>query len=182
MATAVEDAVSTSFESDLAIFVQLREQEEESIWAQAAWAAQMAQRWGRETARLIAGGVGLSAGYVRQLIATANTFPDPDLRAADLHFSHHRIAAMTDDPDHWLQVAVDHQLSVDEMRQAIRDAKDPVAESDEAERAEQRVVRAVDRYNEQWALLTGRRATLTFLTVTGSVVSGSGDEEERDAS
>lgn len=178
MATAVSDAVPTSFEADLAIFVQLREQEQESLWAQAEWAAAMTQRWGRDTAKMVAGNVGLSAGYVRQLVATANTFPDPDLRAADLDFSHHRIAAMTDDPDYWIQVAVDHQLSVEEMRQAIRDAKDPVAESDEAERAAQRVTQAVSRYNDQWALLTGRRALLTFVAVTDSAVTTDAVQEE----
>lgn len=163
MATmAVTDAVPTSFEADLAIFIQLREQEESALWAQADWAMNMAGRYGRHTARMIAAGVGLSEGYIRQLIATAKAFPEPDTRAEDLSFSHHRIAAMTEDPAQWLDTAVDHQLSVDELREAIRDAADPIAEADETERAEKRVARAVDRYNEQWSLITGRRAVLSF--------------------
>ncbi len=170
MATAtVTDAVPASFEADLAIFVQLREQEESALWAQADWAMNMAGRYGRHTARMIAAGVGLSEGYIRQLIATAKAFPEPENRAEDLSFSHHRIAGMTEDPAKWLDTAVDHQLSVDELREAIRDAADPIAEADETERAEKRVANAVERYNERWSLITGRRAVLSFERVGGAV-------------
>lgn len=91
---------------------------------------------------------------------STKAFP-PDNRTEDLSFSHHRIAAMTEDPAQWLDTAVDHRLSVDELREAIRDAADPIAEADETERAEKRVARAVDRYIDQWSLITGRRAVLT---------------------
>jgi hypothetical protein len=153
-----------SFEADLAVFIQLQEQETDALWAQAAWAAEMAARWGRHTARWVAAGAGVSAGYVRQLIATAQAFPTPADRAADLTFSHHRLAALTDDPAGWLQAAVDHQWSARELGRAIRAARDPYAEAEAARRAAEAVERAAAQYNARWAAATGRRAVLTWVT------------------
>ena len=128
----------------------------------------MAGRYGRQTARMIAAGPGVSERSVRQLVATVKAFPAPEDRAQDLSFSHHRIAAMTEEAAQWLDTAVDHKLSVDELRDAIRGAGDPVAAADETERAEKRVSHAVERYNERWSLVTGRRAVLSFVAVDAS--------------
>ncbi len=64
-----------SFEADLAMFIQLQEQETDALWAQAAWAAELAACWGRHTARWVATDASVSAGYVRQLIAPAQASP-----------------------------------------------------------------------------------------------------------
>jgi len=157
-------APPASFEADVAVFVALQEAEADAQWEQAAWAAQMAARWGRHTARWLAGATGLSAGYVRSLIAVAQAFPDPATRAADLSFSHHLTAALTEDPAGWLQAAVDHQWSVRELRRAIRGQADPIADAEQARRAAEALVRAVERYNAQWARAGGQRAVLHFVS------------------
>lgn len=151
-----------SYEEDLARFTQLMEQEAESLWAQAEHLRAMVSRWGRGTAQAVAGDTGLSAGYVRQLIGTANAFPDPAGRAQDLSFSHHRVAAFTDDPAGWLDQAVAHAWSVEDLRAAIQDAQDPVARDEKARRAAQRLERAVARFVDDWAATYGAVPVLTW--------------------
>ena len=147
---------------DVSVFQQLLEHETDSLWAQAEHARRMAARHGRHTARALAGEVGLSAGYIRQLIATADAFPDPATRAQDFSFSHHRICAQTADPAHWLALAVAHQWSVDDLRHAIRDARDPVARDTAARRAAERLQRAVNRFNTDYAPVLGQRVDLLW--------------------
>jgi hypothetical protein len=160
-----------SYEEDLARFTQLMEQEAESLWAQAEHLRAMVSRWGRGTAQAVAGDTGLSAGYVRQLIGTAHAFPDPAGRAQDLSFSHHRVAAFTDDPHAWLDQAVAHAWldqavahawSVEDLRAAIQDAQDPVARDEQARRAAKRLERAVARFVDDWAATYGAVPVLTW--------------------
>lgn len=73
-----------SWEADVQQFVTFVENEENSRWSQADHALAMTRRWGRRTASRLAGDVGRSASYIRQLVATAKAFPDPSARAADL--------------------------------------------------------------------------------------------------
>lgn len=148
--------------ADVQHFVQLLEQEADTLWAQAEHAHRMAARYGRHTARALAGEVGLSAGYIRQLIATADAFPDPTTRAADLSFSHHRICAQTADPAHWLALAVAHQWSVADLREALRAARDPVAQDTAAQQAAERLRRAADRFNMLYAPVLGQRVDLLW--------------------
>jgi len=155
-----------TWEDDVQVFIGFAEAEEDARWAQADHAWAMTRRWGRQTATRLASEVGHSASYIRQLVATAKAFADPATRAQDLSFSHHRIAEMTQDPDFWIDQAAAHQWSVAELRQAIRDAKDAVADAERARRARERVEQAVRKYNEQWASVTGQRAVLVWTVVS----------------
>jgi len=150
------------YEQDLAVFIAFDEQEEAALWDKAAWARAMTARYGRETARMLARDTGHSAYYVRCLIATAHAFPDPADRAADLSFSHHRVAAFTDDPAAWIDRAAAEQWSVADLREAIRAARDPVAADAAAEQARARLERAVERFNRLYAGVAGVRATLAW--------------------
>lgn len=157
--------MANGYEADLARFIDLMEREQETLWDQAETAMAMTAAYGRKTATMLASDVGVSASYVRQLVATAKAFPDPASRAQDLSFSHHRICAMTDDPAGWLERAVENGWSHRELRLAIRDARDRIAEAEEARRARERIVQAVRKYNERWRDVTGDRAVLTFEAV-----------------
>lgn len=165
-----------TWEQDVQQFISFVETEEDAKWRQAEHALDMTRRWGRHTATRLASDVGRSASYIRQLIATAKAFPDPAQRAADLSFSHHRIAAMTRDPEGWIDQAAAHQWSVEELRQAIRDARDPVALAEQARRAQERVEQTVRKYNEHWAPLTGQRAVLVW---AGSAAGAGGTSAVR---
>jgi hypothetical protein len=158
----MQKVVPDTYEQDLAVFVQLLEEEQDNLWAQAAWAMAMTERYGRGTPRMLAADTGLSASYVRQLVATAKAFPTEESRARDLSFSHHRVAAMTEEPERWIALAVEKGLSVAELRQAIGAARERLSEAEEARRAEERIVQAVRRYNELYSGVTGRKAVVLF--------------------
>ena len=66
-----------TYEEDLQLFVNLLQGEVDHLWAQATHLRGMVGRWGRGTAKAVAGDSGLSEGYIRQLIGTANAFPEP---------------------------------------------------------------------------------------------------------
>jgi hypothetical protein len=156
-------------EQDVQVFVGFMEGESDHLWNQAAWARAMAAYYGKKTASLLATATGLSSGYVRQLIATANAFPDPSDRAQDLSFSHHRVAAMTEEPMDWIDRAVSSGWSVQDLKDAIQDAKDPISEADQQARDRQALGRAVKRYNDRWAGVTREEAVLAFHAVQVAV-------------
>jgi hypothetical protein len=154
-----------NLEQDVQVFVGFMEGESDNLWNQAAWARAMAAYYGKKTASLLATATGLSSGYVRQLIATANAFPDPSDRAQDLSFSHHRVAAMTEEPMDWIAQATSQGWSVQDLKDAIQDAKDPISEADQQARDRQALERAVRRYNTRWAAPLREEAVLTFQPV-----------------
>ncbi|MDA8344445.1 MAG: hypothetical protein M0Z66_03055 [Thermaerobacter sp.] len=151
-----------TYETDLQVFINLVQQGEAAIWAQAAWAMEMTGRHGRGTAKMLAADVGLSASYVRQMVATAKAFPTPESRGQDLTFTHHRLAAMTGDPEKWLDAAAEKGYSIAELRRAINDAKDQVSLEEQARRATERLFQAVNKYNELYAPVSGERASIVW--------------------
>ena len=158
-------AETVAWADDVQRFASLMEHESASLWAQAEQARLMRVRYGRETARLLASEVGLTKGYIRQLIGTANVFPDPAQRAQDLSFSHHRIAAFTENPERWLSEAVSEGWSVDDLREAVKSAKDPVAAEVAAQQAAERLTRTVEKFNAEHAAVYGQAAALAWAPV-----------------
>ena len=151
----------STYEADLAVFLQLLEVERDNLWAQADWALHMTATYGRKTAQMVATDSGLSSAYVRQLVATAKAFPE-GTRAADLSFTHHKIAAFTEDPEKWIQQAVEEDLSVKELKQAVTDKQDRISEAEEARRAAERLVQAARKFNERYAQIAGERVILQW--------------------
>lgn len=121
----------------------------------------MTSKYGRKTAKLVASDAGLSASYVRQLVATANTFPE-DRRAKDLSFSHHRVAALTEEPERWLETAIKNELSVADLKEAISANKDRLSEAEEARRAAERLMQAVLKFNDRFSSITGQKAKIVW--------------------
>lgn len=151
-----------TYEEDLAVLINLMEHEHDALWLQSEHAVRMVERYGRKTASMIATDVGRTASYIRQMIATAKAFPKPEDRADDLSFSHHRIAAMTENPAAWIDKAAQNSWSQRELKQAIKDTKDRLSDAERARRTEERMEQAVAKYNEQWAEATGKRAVLAW--------------------
>lgn len=154
-----------NYESDLQVFINLVQQGEATLWAQAAWAMEMTGKYGRKTAKMLAVDTGLSASYVRQIVATAKAFPEPESRAQDLSFTHHRMAAMTEDPERWLTAATEKELSIAELRREINDTKDRVALDEQARRAAERLRQSVLKFNEVYGPILGERAVLEWEAV-----------------
>lgn len=86
-----------------------------------------------------------SAGYVRQMIKVWQAFPTEEARLpfSDLTFQHYKLAAYSDDPVGWLELAVDNAWSTRELRLAINGS----AVVDEL-RAAERVYGKVERVLE----------------------------------
>ena len=114
-------------------FRQARERQDgtpwDTQWRQADAALALQAMRGRSTASELAEDNGLSAAYVRQLIHTAETFP-PALRDPTLTFTHHRYAAHSDMPRHWLQQAAQHGWSCRRLDRAIRFGREPAVAQD----------------------------------------------------
>lgn len=155
---------------DVAVFQQLRENETESLWAQADWALAMTAKYGRSTAQKLAGELRVSASYIRSLVAAARAFPEPADRAGELSFTHYRVAAMTQQPDDWIDQACDKKYSVKDLREAIGDAKDGVSEAEQARRAKEALIQSARVYNERYADLSGEQVSLTWEPVSGREV------------
>ena len=107
---------------------------ERSAWLQAEVAEEAARVHG-VTAPKWATEVGCSASKVRQMVRSVRAFPAEDARVALLSWSHHAVCAQTEDPRGWLMRAEAGAWSVADLRQAIREARDGQALSDEQMRA-----------------------------------------------
>ncbi len=121
-----------SYDQLISEFVDSKVASNECLFKQAAIAFFLKERM-CVTAKQIGGDVGYSGRYVNVLAKTFSCFPEPESRAADLSFSHHQIAAHTDNPSYWIDQAVANGWSVRELSREIRGIED-TDEVAEAER------------------------------------------------
>ncbi len=105
----------------------------EALFRQAAIAFYMKERMG-VSAKQIGSDVAYSSRFVNALVKTFSCFPDEASRAQDLSYSHHQVAAHTDDPVYWLGKACAEAWSVREMSKAVK-GEQVVDELREADRA-----------------------------------------------
>jgi len=162
MGHAVAPVPSASWADAVQEYIRCREQENDGLWGQADCALRMVARFGADAIAALASEVGVSKAYVRMQVATAKAFP-PGTRAQDASFSLHRICAMTEDPEGWLERALAHGWSTRELQEAVRDARDAVDQAEQARRAEERLAQQARRYNADWAPLTGKRVELLWV-------------------
>jgi hypothetical protein len=111
--------------------------------SQAAIAFYLKERLG-VSAKQIGSDVAYSARFVNNMVRTFSVFPDPDSRAQDLSYSHHQVAAHTDDPVYWLDKACAEAWSVREMSKAVKgqQVKDELREADRAVGVVERIFEA----------------------------------------
>lgn len=153
-----------SWEEYLARFIELSQAEEATVWAQAEVAYEMTKVFGRKAATKLAADIGRTATHIRSLVSTYKAFPTPESRAQDLSFTHHKTAAVTEDPQEWLNQAVANQWSVKDMKETIKDAKDKLAEADQYRRAQERMEREIERFNKRWGH-KGLEASLEWVKI-----------------
>lgn len=108
-----------SLEELLQVFTVEKEREEQGKWGQAAALLIM-----REALKMkikdISSYTGLSPAMVREMIRTFTAFPQPENRAQDLSFYHHRLASATSNPQEWLEKAVTNAWSTRQMAEEIK--------------------------------------------------------------
>jgi len=103
----------------LQIFVDAKESEESSRWAQAAALVILRDGLKIKPAK-ISSMVGISPALVREMTRTFNVFHDEGTRVPELSFYHHRLASATDDPFGWIARAADEGWSTRQMADEIK--------------------------------------------------------------
>lgn len=63
--------------------------------------------------------VGRSPAHIRERIKTFKAFPEEHMRAQDLSFTHHRLAAGTEEPEKWINRACEEGFSTRQLKQVI---------------------------------------------------------------
>lgn len=111
-----------SFDVVVQAYCEGQEQEESGKWLQASVMVICKHGYGWSN-RKIASELGVSASAVRDMVRTFLAFPDESTRAKDLSFTHHRYAAMTDNPEGWLEQAILGGWSSRQMWEEIRRSK-----------------------------------------------------------
>lgn len=110
--------------------LEIRHAGEAVQWTVAALCAEACEH---VSARQVASDIGMSAGQVSRLLRTLRAFPDPASRSdmPGMTFSHHRLAATTENPAYWLAQAEAEQWSTRDLEEAIKQAHaaDPQAEA-----------------------------------------------------
>lgn len=102
------------------IWDSLQEIENGVLWGRSLICAAIEVQYGEESIKAFSDDVGIGEstayGYRRAWLA----FPRREDRFPDLSFSHHRIAASTNDPHYWIEDAALHGLSTHALEKKIR--------------------------------------------------------------
>ncbi len=164
----IPEQMSSTLEDWLALLVQGAEHEREGQWFQAQVAYEMVKRFrSRDIFRLVASQQNRSADTIRSWVAAYQAFPEEQDRVPTLHFTHHCIAAMTDDPPYWIARAADEEMTTAQLRAAVRRAKDGYSAAFERKVMEQQIQRLSEEYNSLWG--EERQCTVEFKPVVAVV-------------
>lgn len=105
------DIDEASWEEFQTIWGELFSVSQGVLWAQALVCAAIDIKWGDETIKGFAQSVGLSPITIYRYRNTWKTFYQIEDRYPNLSFTHHAIAATTNDPHYWLQWSEEHEAS-----------------------------------------------------------------------
>lgn len=151
-----------SYDQLISEFISARAESDNFIWKQAAIAFFLREHM-QVPANTVAGDVGYSSRYISSLVKAFNAFPEESDRAMDMSFSHHLLAAGTDDPVHWLDLACKEAWSVREMQRAINGEQPETDPLEKAQRAWNKIISiledgddASDYIKEQIIMVAGQ--------------------------
>jgi len=157
-----------SLEQWLALLVEGSEHEKAGQWFQAEVAYKMVRTFrSRDILSLVASQQNRSTNTIRSWVAAYHAFPHEADRVPTLHFTHHCIAALTEDPALWIGRAADEQWTTQQLRAAIRRAKDPYNAAFDRQVMEQQIQRLSQEYNTTWG--TERQCEVAFRNVALAV-------------
>ncbi|OPX89419.1 MAG: HNH endonuclease [Pelotomaculum sp. PtaB.Bin104] len=105
----------------LQIFINHKEQEEESKWEQSAALVVLHTGLGLKIGE-ISTAVGLSPAMIREMIRTFNAFSEEGTRVPELSYYHHRLASKSSDPVSWINAAADNGWSTRQLEQEMKEA------------------------------------------------------------
>lgn len=128
-----------SYDQAIGRLIDLRQEEDDSRWKQGALCVYLIDMMGQK-ASWIASQINCSAAQVREIAKTWRAFPTEEMRVpySELSWMHFRIAAGTQDPPRWIELAAEKGWSIRELKKAIKG--EPIKdELRDAERAWARV-------------------------------------------
>lgn len=96
-----------------------QERDREFRWALGDFLARFAEMKGLYKAISSECGPGFSPSTLSAHRKTALAFPDPGMRAQEMDFAIHVMAARTSDPEVWLEYAVENQCSTRELKEKL---------------------------------------------------------------
>lgn len=126
--------------------VELKKEEADKIWEQAGLVALLKLKH-QVKAGDIAAQIGVSSAYINQLAKTFQAFPDESMRARDLSFSHHKLAAKTENPEEAIDKALANGWSIREFEKALRG--EPIESISKAEKAWSSVLKIIEGGGEE---------------------------------
>jgi len=136
-----------SYDQLISEFIDARVEGDNFIWKQSAIAYFLKESM-MISAKIISGDTGYSPRHIANLVKTFSAFPTEDSRAMDLSFSHHMVAAKTDDPKFWIDQAVDNAYSVRELQRAIDGDSPELDPVSVAQRTWKKLESLIDRDDE----------------------------------
>src|SRR5215207_2307134 len=122
LSTAVETWPTFSgetWEAHVTTWVALQESMEGHLWQMGAIAASLYEHFGSAAVKEFAAEVNTSWRRVQEYAHTYNEWTGRE-RSRLKSFGHHTIAARSDDPERWIQVAEDERLSTRELERYIQ--------------------------------------------------------------
>ena len=130
-----------SLESAIQAVLTCTEAEEDIKWKKATLIAQIADYYQINNSAM-ASLCGCSPALIRNCIVAYKAFPEPHMRAADKSFTLHLYAAKTKEPEKWLQVACEHDLSTRQLKEAIEvESVENTIERDVVKEKAERIIR-----------------------------------------
>lgn len=121
-----------SFEDHVLAFERVRDEAEEKLWTLGAIAESLTRSYGDRAIPEFASAVNYSASRIYELAATYKAWSGLD-RAEDLSFTHHAIAARSEDPES----AISRALGDSELTRSTRKFAAAVKAEDEPEGVEE---------------------------------------------
>jgi len=117
-------------------YIQLDEQENDSRWLKGQLLDSMLNAGAKQS--WLAHQLRVSAAQIRELCKVYRAFPDEGMRIPLLNWYHHRVAANSPDPQKYIVMAADQELSTREMRKVILEQEGGIEHDKQEQTKEQK--------------------------------------------
>ena len=134
--------MSISYDEVIGRIIDLRQQQDDKSWEVGALIYYALERMQVKAGQL-ASETNCSTQHIRDLSKTFGAFPEESERVAELTWTHHKLAARTEEPQKWIQLAAERNLSTREFQKILKGeaVKDELRE---AEKLWDKLVRVIE--------------------------------------
>jgi hypothetical protein len=121
-AIIIQAPQKSAWEEAISVGIELREAKDNIQWALGEWAEKNCQRFGGDSLKKLAAGIGIPYNSLREYRRVHLKIP-PEMRIPHLSFRHHQKAADTDNPKEWLEKASDNGWTSEMLEMEISKSK-----------------------------------------------------------